>query len=127
MGLELTDIDDPTNETSSAAYARTNAGALREQIYEYISAQPNGATCDEVERAMTVRHSTASARIRELTHDGRIHYQGTRATSSGCQARIYYVGGQPPVTVSVTITATAAKTGDLAQLMRQIRQALEGI
>jgi hypothetical protein len=31
------------------------------------------------------------------------------------------------VTVSVTITATAAKTGDLAQLMRQIRQALEGI
>jgi len=49
-----------------------------------------GATCDEVEVALEFRHQTTSARIRELTIEGKIHDSGERRlTRSGRKAVVW--------------------------------------
>jgi Fic family protein len=63
------------------------AGTLRRLIYTFIKEQ-NGATCDEAEVALNLRHQTASARITELRLAGKLRPIGTRATRSGRQADV---------------------------------------
>jgi len=58
------------SSTSQAAATSINGSAatLRNTVLATIrAAGPNGMTCDEVEQALSMRHQTASARIRELS------------------------------------------------------------
>jgi hypothetical protein len=81
------------SDTSRDAAKRSDnsAGAIRIKILNYIeSTGSRGATCDEVEETMQLKHQTASARIRELVLDDKIIDTGLRRkTRSGSGARIY--------------------------------------
>jgi len=82
-----------TSKTSKDA-ARSLAGeapTLRARVYEYIASQGElGATDDEIELALTMKHQTASARRRELVLKGDIIDSGkTRVTSSGRKATVW--------------------------------------
>lgn len=82
------------SETSKAGAARTepSAMAMRGTVEQYIR-ERGGATCDEVEVALGMRHQTASARIRELVLAERLIDTGdTRKTRSGSLARVYRAG-----------------------------------
>lgn len=53
-----------------------------------------GATCDEIEVALGMRHQTASARVNELMEDGRVVDSGERRkTRSGRKATVWIVTG----------------------------------
>ena len=67
-----------------------HAGSLRSMILGFIRKAENGATCDEVEAALSMSHQTASARIRELMQKKLIYHDGQRKTRSGRMARIYF-------------------------------------
>src|SRR5262245_12590037 len=64
---------------------------LRARIFALIDVRgDHGATCDEVEVVLGLRHQTASARVRELSLGGFIFDTGKRRpTRSGRGARIY--------------------------------------
>jgi hypothetical protein len=64
---------------------------LRRRIYFMIARRElYGATCDEVEEILELRHQTASARIRELVLGGFIFDSGQRRlTRSERYARVY--------------------------------------
>jgi hypothetical protein len=64
---------------------------MRTKVLNYIQAMgPKGATCDEVEETLQLKHQTASARIRELVIDDKLIDTGRRRkTRSGSSARIY--------------------------------------
>jgi predicted transcriptional regulator len=88
-------IDAPHNGTPTSIAAAESVvevtGALRIDILGFID-RPEGATCDEVEEALGLRHQTASARINELAHRfQRIAPHGTRATRSGRKATVWTV------------------------------------
>lgn len=77
---------------TSAAAAESMAeltGELRQRVYRFISNRTFGATCDEVEVALGLRHQTASARCYELKHMGWIYETNQRRpTRSGRQATV---------------------------------------
>jgi hypothetical protein len=81
------------SDTSLAAALSVIQGAenIRRRVYRYIrDTGETGATCDEVEIALEGRHTTISARIRELSIMHAIVDTGDRRpTSSGRSARIY--------------------------------------
>ena len=85
------------DEYSAAANDRIaeDKNRLRNLIYSYIETccEARGATCEEVERALGLRHQTASARITELRKSGRlINIPGERRyTRSGATARVHRV------------------------------------
>lgn len=59
----------PCSESSkeAAESVKQIAGNLRERVFGFICSRGyDGATCDEVEIALGLRHQTASARCREL-------------------------------------------------------------
>ena len=67
-------------------------GELRKQVYQLVKQSPCGITCEEIERALGMKHQTASARIAELRRDGFIVDTGRRQpTTSGRPARVYEV------------------------------------
>lgn len=72
---------------SMLSCARTLQGA----VYRMIRARgPAGATDDEIERAMGLRHQTASARRRELVLLGTVRDSGKRRrTDSGRFATVW--------------------------------------
>ncbi len=77
------------SETSEAAAAsmKPRAAAIRERVYGVIvGAGAAGATCDEVEELLGLRHQTASARVRELVLAGRI-VKAQWVTTAGNAAR----------------------------------------
>lgn len=75
---------------TSAAAAESMApltGKLRVKVYQFIGNRMFGATCDEVEVALGLRHQTASARCYELKHMGWIYETNDRRpTRSGRKA-----------------------------------------
>ena len=79
--------------TSAAAADSVEKGRAKasRRVREYIGAQGDlGATDDEVERALGMRHQTASARRRELYLTGAVIDSGLRrATSSGRLATVW--------------------------------------
>jgi hypothetical protein len=78
------------SDTSLAAYEslRDQLPSLRDIIHAEIILE--NATCDEIEELYTLRHQTASARIRELVQAGKIYDTGLRRdTRSGRKARVY--------------------------------------
>lgn len=66
------------------------AATIRETIRAHV-AKVGPSTCEEVERALGLKHQTASARIRELEQGGALEICGTRRTESGVPARLYRV------------------------------------
>lgn len=80
----------------AAASMEEVAGSLRAAVLADIRACGLlGATCDEVEVRLSLRHQTASARIRELALKGSIVDSGqTRPTRSGRPAAVH-VGVMP--------------------------------
>jgi hypothetical protein len=80
-------------DTSKEAGASVQAilGALQAKVLRYIRSRgEDGATCDEVEAHLNMRHQTASARVRELVLKEGILYSGNkRRTRSGRNARVY--------------------------------------
>lgn len=84
----------PTNEyCDTSVAARDSMGGiknnLRKKIYEFIEAK-SGATCDEVENLLDLRHQTASCLIRFLTQDGFLRDSGERRlTRSGRKAIVW--------------------------------------
>lgn len=81
-------------ETSLQAYEsqKDKAPADKRKILAYIMREdlPKGATCDEVEAALSLSHQTASARIRELFQEGSIRDSGLRRnTRTGRKATVW--------------------------------------
>jgi len=63
---------------------------LRAAVLKHImKCGKNGATCEEVEDALGLRHQSASARVNELMNTGRILVGGRRETSSGRSAFVW--------------------------------------
>jgi len=81
------------SDTSEAAAASVDETTpyLRRRVFDYISARgAEGATCDEVEGALDMRHQTASPRVNELAGRGAIVDSGRRRkTRSGRSAAVY--------------------------------------
>lgn len=88
-------FDSATSE-AAAVSMRVSAPALREAIATFIKARgQKGATCDECETALGLRHQTASARIRELKLAGRLDQIGKRETRSGRDADVHVTTRAP--------------------------------
>jgi hypothetical protein len=91
----------PSNDVdTSQAAARSLAGVaetLTEKVYAFVEAQGDaGATCDEVEIALGLRHQTASSRMWDLEGKARLRKTtATREARSGRQVRIYVVNRLP--------------------------------
>jgi len=60
-----------TSELAAKSMEKSISG-LRRDVLDCVSARPDGATCDEVELALSMRHQTASARCRELMLMGKL-------------------------------------------------------
>jgi hypothetical protein len=79
-----------TSAQAAEQVEQTSSDSHRWLIRHHIKACPDGATCDEVEIALRLRHQTASARIRDLVLDGLLFDSGVRReTRSGAKARVY--------------------------------------
>lgn len=82
-------------ETSVAAAVEIeeHSGALRQQVKAFIrQAGLEGATDDEIEEALNMRHQTCSARRRELVLLGEVIDSGwRRKTRSGRKAIVWAV------------------------------------
>jgi hypothetical protein len=95
---EADDLYPPSNwtDTSRAAAASVveDTATIRADIYHYMDRLGSvGATCDDIEQRLELRHQTASARLNELhyklhviTDSGR-----RRRTRTGRQAVVYVV------------------------------------
>jgi predicted ArsR family transcriptional regulator len=83
------------SDTSEAASDSMlgEAAKQRSAVYRAIStAQPPGATCEQVENHLGLKHQAASARIRELVLDGLVIDTGQRRrNTSGRTAAIWTV------------------------------------
>jgi hypothetical protein len=76
--------------TSAAAAKSIDPTSMAAQVLEFIRGRVDGATDDEVERNLEMRHQTASARRRELVIKGLLVDSGrTRNTSSGRKATVW--------------------------------------
>jgi hypothetical protein len=72
-----------------------HAAPCRRAILAHIRDAPDGATCDEIEVALRMRHQNASARLRELSLGEWIRDSGERRpTRSGRRARVYVAVGR---------------------------------
>ena len=80
------------SETSkdAAVSVEKAAPAMRAKVFGYVKATLRGATCDEVERMLSMSHQTCSARIRELFMRGDIEDSNIkRQTRSGRLAVVW--------------------------------------
>jgi len=65
-------------------------GKLKRKVFAFLQQYENGATCDELERWLDMKHQTLSARVRELWQEGWIKKTGMSArTRSGRWAQVY--------------------------------------
>jgi len=77
--------------TAAAKSIKPAIGKIKRQVLRFIRDQ-GGATCDEVEQYLDLRHQTASARIRELSVAGLIVANGEkRKTRSGRAALVWRI------------------------------------
>lgn len=68
-----------TSELAAESMEKSISG-LRRDVLDCVSARPDGATCDEVEQILLMRHQTASARCRELVLMGKLERRLDPAT-----------------------------------------------
>lgn len=83
----------PTSKAAATSIEPTS-GTLRAIVLAFIRGRgASGATCEEVEIALGMKHQTASARMRELAQAKLIVENGKRrTTSSGRAAAVWWVG-----------------------------------
>lgn len=85
-----------TSEGAAESVAGETA-RLRRRVLGDVAGCADGATCDEVEVRLGLRHQTCSARIRELVLLGRLVDTGAkRRTRSGTPARVYRLAPAAP-------------------------------
>lgn len=81
------------SDTSKAAAKsiEPTSGTMRAIVLAFIRGRgASGATCEEIEINMGMKHQTASARVRELAQAGLIRDSGERRnTSSGRPATMW--------------------------------------
>lgn len=90
--LEIKAMFVPGSDTSETAAEQIEsvAGKMRRLVYDHIKSQDEGATCDECEVSLDLKHQTCSARITELKRLGSIVDTGRRRkTRSGRGAAVY--------------------------------------
>jgi predicted transcriptional regulator len=82
----------PTTSKDAAKSMEPKASALRIRILSELQVRASfGATCDELEQAMSLSHQTASARLREMVLAGSIvDSEQKRRTRSGRGAIVWY-------------------------------------
>ena len=98
---------------------------LRARVFEEIRLR-EGATCDELEISLDLKHQTASARVHELMKEGKIVDSGERRpTSSGAMAIVWKV--TPPST-SATVVGPSRQSkqevvvGDCVEVLKTIKE-----
>ncbi len=75
-------------DVQSKIESELNDGQL--QVFKALQTSEDGLTCEEVETKLTMKHQTASARIRELQDLGIIEDRGIRRkTTSGRPAAVW--------------------------------------
>ena len=91
----------PHNGTSPSIDAARSLdkilGKMQAEVLAYVRSAPEGATCDEAEVALGLKHQTASARLNDLMKLGMVQFRYDaagkalrRLTRSNRGARIYY-------------------------------------
>ena len=91
-----------TSELAAESMEKSIVG-LRRDVLDCVSARPDGATCDEVEQSLSMRHQTASARCRELVLMGKLERrldpttgrEIRRLTRSGRTASVLFAAPLP--------------------------------
>ena len=91
-----------TSELAAESMEKSISG-LRRDVLDCVSARPDGATCDEVEQILSMRHQTASARCRELVLMGKLERrldpttgkEIRRLTRSGRTASVLFAAPLP--------------------------------
>ena len=81
-----------SDTSRAAAFSKIpTAPTNRTEVYRFIRRHgSHGATDDEIERGLALRHQTASARRRELVLGGLVEDSGLRRpTSSGRKAAVW--------------------------------------
>lgn len=92
LQLELPFVSGSDTSTDAARSMDPHAARCRASVYHAVKEAPNGATCDEIEATLRMRHQNVSARLRELVLANAIVDSGARRpTRSGRNARVYVV------------------------------------
>lgn len=88
--------DNPQSAQANTKLGMEGKHHLRGLILQYIENQgERGATCEEIERSLTMKHQTASARLTELKAEGSVLVAGRRQNASGSTASVYVLKPQP--------------------------------
>jgi Fic family protein len=83
------DMSVASNPESLEAGQSIDKSAVRDLIEKFIRERgTKGATCDEIEAKLKMRHQTVSARITEMKRSGVLIKLGTRNTRSGRKAAV---------------------------------------
>lgn len=83
----------PQDTSKAAAHSVRGAvlRGMRAEIYHTIrAAGGHGATCEEIEHALALKHQTASATIRGLVLTDHLHDSGARRKTSGGRSAIVW-------------------------------------
>ena len=79
-----------TSQSAAESLSDETVANMRGKVLAFVKESMIGATCDEVEVALCMRHQTASARLRELVLDGKLQDTGERRLTRSCRpARVY--------------------------------------
>ena len=66
------------------------AAAMREKVFAFVAAQPNGATNEEIASALAMKIQTVCPRVFELRRSNRLVDSGQkRPTASGSPAKVW--------------------------------------
>lgn len=77
---------------SAAASIQGVLSSLQAKVLGWIrSRESDGATCDEIEAELNMKHQTASARIRELVLKDRVCDSGMRRKTRSKRKAVVYV------------------------------------
>ena len=91
-GAEAPFIAESDTSRAAAESIEPHLQYLQTVVLREYAHSPQGLTCDDVERLTSLRHQTASARVKELRDMGKIVDSGRRAkTRSGRSAVVYVV------------------------------------
>ena len=90
-------VRDSDTSREAAKSIISSSGRLKQAIIAHMRIE-GACTCDEIEVALSMRHQTASARIRELKDADTIRDTGERRkTRSGRRAAVYCLRGDSEV------------------------------
>lgn len=97
---------------------RIGAPILSARVAQHVR-ESGGATCDEVEVALGLRHQTASARLRELVLKGAIKDSGARRLTRSKRKAAVYVFNDGPAPVVPTAPKVPLKKRTLYVVLNQ--------